>query len=80
MASLQVTSYALTTMAISLDGKELSVASLGGDVFRLALDRKRWLVEACQLVGRELTLAEWVALVPDSQPRDVCSVMSPIRP
>lgn len=80
MASLQVSADALTAMAISQDGRELSVASLGGDVFRLALDRKRWLAEACRLVGRELTLAEWVALVPGSQPREMCGVVPRRQP
>lgn len=80
MASLQVSADALTAMAISQDGRELSVASLGGDVFRLALDRKRWLAEACRLVGRELTLAEWVALVPGSRPREACGLVPRRQP
>mgnify|MGYP003391887522 FL=1 len=73
MASLQVSAEALTAIAVSGDGKELSVASLGGDTFRLALDRRHWLGEACRLVGRELTEAEWEALVPGSRPQAACA-------
>lgn len=72
MASLQVSTDALTNMAISPNGQELSIGSLGGEMFRLSLDRKRWLLDACHMVGRELTLAEWVALVPGSRPSNVC--------
>jgi len=76
MASLQVTGDALTLLALAADGSELAVASLAGDVFRLPLDRQRWQADACRVVRRELSLAEWVALVPGSEPRPACSELA----
>lgn len=76
MASLQATGDALTSLALAADGSELAVASLAGDVFRLPLDRQRWQADACRVVRRELSLAEWVALVPGSKPRAACSELA----
>jgi len=77
MASLQVSPSALTAIAISQDGHELTVSSQDGEVLRMSLDRDRWLAKACSLAGRELTHPEWAAVVPGSKPKAVCHTLAP---
>ena len=72
MASLSVSSDAIRGLAMSEDGGKMAVWDTNGDVFEMGLNQNSWRALVCGVVKRELTLAEWTALVPDSELRPGC--------
>lgn len=79
LASLQVTSSPLISLAVSPDGRRLALASSDGDIYELALDKNLWLAKACEIVRRELTASEWRPLVPDQSPKIVCNTVKAVN-
>jgi hypothetical protein len=44
---------------------------------RYSLDPARWLAQACQIAGRDLTVAEWERYVPSDPYRPTCRDLQP---
>jgi hypothetical protein len=49
-------------------------ASSSGELLTFSLDPDRWVEQACDFVGRDLTQAEWDQYVPgDGPPTSACT-------
>jgi hypothetical protein len=55
------------------DGSRLFVLNESGEAQRWEVSPDVWSRQACRVAGRELTPAEWDALVPDQKYRRTCS-------
>jgi len=74
MASLQLTDAAVNGLAFASDGRQLAVSTgADGSVLEVNLDREKWRSSACDVVQRELTPAEWTALVSDASLKPGCA-------
>jgi len=62
-----------TGTVTSPDGKKLVSASADGTLMLWNLDFNVWQTEACEIVGRNLTPAEWEDYLPDAPYRRTCA-------
>jgi WD40 repeat protein len=62
------------TFLLPPTGEEIVVLNQDGPGRRYPLDPARWLADACEVAGRDLTPAEWDRYLPDEPYRPVCEV------
>jgi WD40 repeat protein len=61
------------SMAFSPDGHTLAISDLETGATALwSLDPASWVRHLCDIVGRDLTAAEWRGFLPEQKPRKVC--------